>query len=252
MIELTGRHIFIAGGGRGIGAAAAKMAAAAGAVITINYLSDSTAANRVVDEIRQNGGKALAIKADVSVDGEMDRAVEQAVREFGPLQGMVVSAGIFESEPLETMTAEFWDRTLDINLRGTFLSVRAGAKSMRIGGVGGSIVIYTSTAGQRGSAIYSAYATSKGGQIMFMRSMAMELAPSGIRVNCIAPSWTDTDMAAASLDSIGREKAAKSFPLGRVGMPDDVAGPTCFLLSDVSSFITGVTLTVDGGIDMRG
>lgn len=252
MIDLTGRHIFIAGGGRGIGAASAKMAAAAGAVISINYLSDSTSANRVVDDIKQTGGKAFTIKADVSVDGEMDRAVSEAEKEFGQLQGMVVSAGIFEPEPIETMSAEFWDRTLDINLRGTFLSVRAGVKSMRSGGKGGSIVIYTSTAGQRGSSVYSAYATSKGGQIMFMRSMAMELAPSGIRVNCIAPSWTDTDMAAPSLDAAGREEVAKSFPLGHICLPDEVAGPTCFLLSDVASFITGVTLTVDGGIDMRG
>ena len=123
---------------------------------------------------------------------------------------------------------------------------------MRQGGHGGSIVIYTSTAGQRGSNVYSAYATSKGAQIMFMRSMAKELAPDNIRVNCIAPAWTDTDMAAPSLDAAGREEVARNFPLGRIGLPDDVAGPTVFLLSDLSGFITGTTVTVDGGVDMRG
>ena len=123
---------------------------------------------------------------------------------------------------------------------------------MRTHSLGGSIVIYTSTAGQRGSDVYSAYATSKGAQILFMRSMARELAKDGIRVNCIAPAWTDTDMAAPSLEAIGREEVARSFPLGRIGTPADVAGPTVFLLSDLSSFVTGMTLTVDGGMDMRG
>ena len=87
---------------------------------------------------------------------------------------------------------------------------------------------------------------------MFMRSMAHELAPDRIRVNCIAPAWTETDMAAPSIEAIGREKVIRGFPLGRIGLPEDVAGATCFLLSDLAAFITGVTLTVDGGMDMRG
>ena len=123
---------------------------------------------------------------------------------------------------------------------------------MRAAGKGGSIVIYTSTAGQRGSDDFSAYATSKGGQIMFMRSMAKELAKDRIRVNCIAPAWTETDMAAPSLDELGRAEVAKNFALGRIGLPEDVAGPTVFLLSDLAGFVTGITLTVDGGMDMRG
>src|SRR5690606_8674759 len=112
--------------------------------------------------------------------------------------------GIFEGVPIEQMTAEFWDRTMAINLRGTFLTVRAAVRHMRSTGRGGSIVIYTSTAGQRGSDVFSAYATSKGAQILFMRSMAKELASDRIRVNCIAPAWTETDMAAPSLDALGR------------------------------------------------
>lgn len=139
-----------------------------------------------------------------------------------------------------------------INVKGTFLAVRAAVRHMRTAGRGGSIVIYTSTAGQRGSAEYSAYATSKGAQIMFMRSMAKELAPARIRVNCVAPAWTETDLAAPSLEALGRENLAKDFPLGRIGRPEDVAGATCFLLSDLSAFITGSTITVDGGMDMRG
>ena len=252
MINLTGKHIFIAGGSRGIGAATAVLAASAGASVSVNYAANHAAAVEVVREIEAGGGRAFAVQADVSEDGAMDRAVDAAVERLGPLDGLVVSAGIFEGAYLPGMTVEFWDRTMAVNVRGTFLAVRAAARQMRAGGKGGSMVIYTSTAGQRGSAEYSAYATSKGAQIIFMRSMAKELAGEKIRVNCIAPAWTETDMAAPSLDTLGRAEVAASFPLGRIGLPADVAGATCFLLSDLAAFITGTTLTVDGGMDMRG
>lgn len=252
MIDLTGKHIFIAGGSRGIGAAAARMAASAGASVSINYQSSHEAAGRVVADIEAVGGRAYSVPADVAEDGALDRAVDAAALRLGPLSGLVVSAGIFEGASLSDMTGEFWDRTMAINLRGTFLAVRAAARHLRDSGAGGSIVIYTSTAGQRGSAGYSAYATSKGAQIVFMRSMAKELAGDKIRVNCIAPAWTETDMAAPSLDALGRAEVAANFPLGRIGLPQDVAGATCFLLSGLAAFITGTTMTVDGGMDMRG
>ncbi len=252
MIDLTGKHIFIAGGSRGIGAATARMAAGAGAAVSVNYQQSRDAAEKVVADVEAAGGRGFAVQADVAEDGALERATDAAVERLGPLHGMVVSAGIFEGAYLQDMTAEFWDRTLAINLRGTFLAVRAAARHQRAGGQGGSIIIYTSTAGQRGSAEYSAYATSKGAQILFMRSMAKELAGDKIRVNCIAPAWTETEMAAPSLDALGRAEVAANFPLGRIGLPEDVAGATCFLLSDLAAFITGTTLTVDGGMDMRG
>jgi NAD(P)-dependent dehydrogenase (short-subunit alcohol dehydrogenase family) len=252
MIDLSGRHIFVAGGSRGIGAAAARYAARAGADVSINYVSNATAASALAAEIERLGRKAFLVQADVAEEGAMDRAVDAAVEALGSLRGMVVSAGVFEGCAIDRMTVEIWDRTLSVNLTGTMLAVRAAARQMRAGGQGGSIVIYTSTAGQRGSDDFSAYATSKGGQILFMRSMAKELAKDRIRVNCIAPAWTETDMAAASLDELGRAEVAKNFALGRIGLPEDVAGPTVFLLSDLAGFVTGVTLTVDGGMDMRG
>lgn len=252
MIDLTGKHIFIAGGSRGIGAAVARMAAGAGATVSVNYQSSHEAADKIIADIEAAGGLGFAVAADVAEDGALDRAMDAAVEKLGPLHGLVVSAGIFEGASLQDMTVEFWDRTMAINLRGTFLAVRAAARHLRAAGQGGSVVIYTSTAGQRGSADYSAYAASKGAQILFMRSMAKELAPDKIRVNCIAPAWTETDMAAPSLNALGRVEVAASFPLGRIGLPDDVAGATCFLLSDLAAFITGTTLTVDGGMDMRG
>ena len=252
MIDLTGKHIFIAGGSRGIGAAAARMAAGAGAAVSINYARSADRAAALVSEIAAVGGRAYAVPGDVAEDGALDRAADAAVERLGPLWGLVVSAGVFEGAYLPDMTTEFWDRTMAVNVRGTFLAVRAAARHLRAVGRGGSIVIFTSTAGQRGSAEYSAYATSKGAQILFMRSMAKELASDKIRVNCIAPAWTETEMAAPSLDALGREDVARTFPLGRIGLPEDVAGATCFLLSDLASFITGATITVDGGMDMRG
>ena len=252
MIDLRGKHFFVAGGSRGIGAATARMASAAGAAVTISYVRSSESAMSVVSTIEGLGARAHAVQADIAADGDMDRAVDEAVDRLGPLHGLVVSAGVFEGRALLEMTADFWDNTMAVNARGTFLAVRAAVRRLRPEGHGGSIVIYASTAGQRGSSDYSAYATSKGAQIMFMRSMAKELAPDRIRVNCIAPAWTETDMATPNIDAIGREDVIKGFPLGRIGLPDDVAGATCFLLSDLASFITGSTVTVDGGMDMRG
>jgi NAD(P)-dependent dehydrogenase (short-subunit alcohol dehydrogenase family) len=252
MIDLSGQHVFVVGGSRGIGAAAARMAAAAGAAVSLSYVSRREAAWSVRDTIVGGGGRCHVVRADAAADLELDLAVDEAVAEMGPLTGMVVSAGIFEGLPIEQMTAEFWDRVMGVNLRGTFLAVRAAARHMRQTGGGGSIVIYTSTAGQRGSGVFSAYAASKAGQTIFMRSMATELASDRIRVNCVAPAWTETDMAAEKMDEIGRDTVIAGFPLGRIGLPDDVAGATCFLLSDLAGFITGSTITVDGGQDMRG
>jgi NAD(P)-dependent dehydrogenase (short-subunit alcohol dehydrogenase family) len=249
MIDLTGQHIFIVGGSRGIGAETARTAAMAGAKVSINFHSNVDAATALVQQI---GARAWSVQADAAVDGALDAAVDQAVQRHGPLTGMVVSAGIFEPAKIEVMTCAFWDRMMAVNLRSTFLAVRAAARHLRARGTGGAIVIYTSTAGQRGSSDYSAYATSKGAQILFMRSMALELAKDRIRVNCIAPSWTETAMSGHVMDEIGREQILKSCPLGRVGLPSDVAGATAFLLSDLAQFITGSTMTVDGGIDMRG
>ncbi len=252
MIDLRGRHIFIAGGSRGIGAAAARFAAKAGANVSVNYLKHSEAADKVVAEIQALGARGRALQADITDEAAITAAIQKAVETLGPLSGLVVSAGVFEGAFLPDMTLEMWNRTITTNVTGTFLAVKAATPHLLAADTGGSIVIYTSTAGQRGSAEYSAYATSKGAQIMFMRSMAKELGPKGVRVNCIAPAWTETEMAAPSLDALGRENVAKDFILGRIGTPEDVAGATVFLLSDLAGFITGTTVTVDGGMDMRG
>lgn len=251
MIDLSGKHIFVAGGSRGIGRSVCFMAAKAGANVVVNYQSNHAAAEDVVTDITAMGRKAVAVAADISDETEVQRAVNQAIETQGELDGLVVTAGIFEPAPIDEMTPAFWDRMMRINVKGTYLTVKAATPSIRKQG-GGSIVIFSSTAGQRGSDIYSAYATSKGAQILFMRSMARELASDRIRVNCVAPGWTETDMASDTIDALGREDIVSDIPLGRIGLPEDSAAAACYLLSDLAVFMTGSTMTVDGGFDMRG
>jgi len=251
MLDLTGQRIFVTGGSRGIGRAAAVLAAEAGADVAVGYARDRAAALATVKKIEALGRKSLAVQADVTSESEIKGAVDRAASTLGGLSGLVVSAGIFDGKPIEEMSLDLWNRMLATNLTGTFLAVKAAVPHLRKAGAA-SIVIYSSTAGQRGSDTYSAYATSKAGQIMFMKSMAKELAPAKIRVNCVAPAWTDTDMAQDSFARIGRDKIIAGFPLGRIGRPADIAGATVYLLSPLAEFVTGITLTVDGGMDMRG
>ncbi|MBC7805352.1 MAG: glucose 1-dehydrogenase [Akkermansiaceae bacterium] len=252
MIHLKNKHIFVAGGSRGIGRATALLAARAGADVSVNFVANADAAHETVSSVVVFGQRSVAVRADIAADDGAERAIDTAVASLGPIHGVVVSAGIFEGSPIEEMTGEFWDRTMSLNLRSTFLVVKAAARHMRAQKQGGSVVIYTSTAGQRGSSVYSAYATSKGAQLLFMRSMAKELAPDRIRVNCVAPGWTETDMSREAMDAQGREGIIASIPLGRIGKPEDPANAALFLLSDLAEFITGSTITVDGGFDMRG
>lgn len=251
MIDLKGKHILVCGGSRGIGAATSKIAAAAGAKVSINYLSNSNAAKNIVNEIKSKGGLAESFQADISKESESKALAKKASDLFGPINGLVVAAGIFEGKLLQDMTGEFWDKILEVNLKSTFLAVKAVQESM-IQAKGGSIVIYSSTAGQRGSDTFSAYAVSKSGQLIFMRSMARELSKYKIRCNCVAPGWTETDMATDKINEFGRQQIIDNIPLGRIGLPEDPANAAVFLLSDLAKFITGSTITVDGGMDMRG
>lgn len=253
MIDLKDKHIFISGGSRGIGAASAQMAAELGAKVSLTYNSSPDAADALVKEIEKNGGTAAAYQCQVTDEESVMSAVDAAVKAFGDLDGMVVSAGVFEHLPIEDMTLEFWERTMSINLRGTMWACKAAARQMRSHGKGGSIVIYTSTAGQSGGGGgASAYCSSKAAQIVFARCMAGELGKDGVRVNSLAPAWTETEMAKKHLDRIGRDSIGKNAPLGRVGLPEDIAKSTCYLLSDAAGFVTGTCHTVDGGMAMRG
>lgn len=245
-LKLRGRVALISGGSRGIGRAVAKQFAELGVDLVINYRSDKEAAAEVVAYAEAKGARALAVAADVSEVWQAKRLVADALQRFQRLDFLICNAGIWEGAPVEVMTEEMWDKTMQVNLRGTWTLCQAavpGMKQQRFG----RIVIVSSTAGQRGEANYSNYAASKGAQIAFTKSLASELGQFGINVNAVAPGWVDTDMTTAALAGEDREAIARSIPVGAIATPDDIAKPIIFLCSDWSRHITGEILNVNGG-----
>lgn len=246
-LGLAGRVALVTGGSRGIGRAVALLLASAGADVAINFTRDEEAATATVNLARAEGVKAIAIRADVSRLDEAERLVKQTVEHFRRLDFLICNAGIWEGAPVDSISEELWDRTLDINLKGTWSVCRAAVPFMKAQRFG-RIVMLSSTAGQRGEANFSNYAASKGGQIAFAKSLAPELGSFGINVNCVAPGWVDTEMTERELsDPAELELIVKSIPLGHVATPEEIAGPVVFLCSAWSSHITGEVLNVNGG-----
>lgn len=244
---LAGRVAVVTGGSRGIGKAIAEIFASCGTHVVINYLKDQAAAAAAVNLAEAHGVKALAIQADVSRLDEAERLLKQSVEHFGRVDFLICNAGIWEGGPVESISEELWDRTLDINLKGTWAVCRAAVPLMKQQRFG-RIVIVSSTAGQRGEANVSNYAASKGGQIAFTKSLAPELASFGINVNCVAPGWVETEMTTDTFADVTlRESISKSIPLGRAARPEEIAGPVVFLCSTWANHITGEVLNVNGG-----
>lgn len=246
-LELTGKVAVVTGASRGIGRAVAERLSQLGANVAINYARDQKAADEVVELARKAGVDALAIQADVSrVDGAR-KLISEAVSHFKRLDFLICNAGIWEGAPVESMTEEIWDRTIDINLKGTWTVCHEAVPQMIEQGFG-RIVIVSSTAGQRGEANYSNYAASKGGQISFTKALSTELAPHGINVNAVAPGWVDTELSGEPLgDREGRKQIERAIPIGRVATADDIAWPIVFLCSAWARHITGEVLNVNGG-----
>lgn len=246
-LGLADRVAIVTGGSRGIGKAVVTLLSSCGAKVVVNYVSDEQSAAATVAEARSVGGEAVAIQADVSKVEEGERLVRETVERFGRVDFLICNAGIWKGAAVDSMAEELWDRTMDINLKGTWSVCRAAAPIMKRQGFG-RIVIVSSTAGQRGEEFYSNYAASKGGQIAFTKSLSSELAPSGINVNSVAPGWVMTDMTAdvfsedAAVASIG-----KTIPRGKVATPEEIAGPIVFLCSSWADNITGEILNVNGG-----
>ena len=246
-MQLKGQVAVVTGGSRGIGRATAELLADLGAHVVVNYVKNSEAAEAVVNSIRTRGVESFAFKADVSRLAEADRLIQATTEHFHRLDILVCSAGIWEGAPVEDLTEELWDRTLNINLKGTWAVCSAAAAVMKLQ-QSGKIVIVSSTAGQRGEAGYSNYAASKGGQISFVKSLAPELAEWNIRVNAVAPGWVDTEMTEEALgDQQKRREIARTIPSGSVASPEEIAAPIVFLCTEWARQITGEVLNVNGG-----
>jgi 3-oxoacyl-[acyl-carrier protein] reductase len=244
-IDLGGRAALVTGGSRGVGRATALLLARAGADVGIGYRSRSEEAEEVVAEIRSLGRRAWAAASDVATDEGVETLFRRARSEHGRLDLVVVNAGIWPPEevPIAGMDPEQWSRTLRVNLDSAFHTLRHAARAVADGG---SIVLVSSTAGQRGEAFHADYAASKGAMISLTKSVAVELAPRGVRVNCVAPGWIDTEM--VELPMAGdRAAIERAIPLGRIASAEDVAGPILFLCSELARHVTGEVLNVNGG-----
>jgi 3-oxoacyl-[acyl-carrier protein] reductase len=244
--KLSGKVAVVTGASKGIGASIALHLAAEGAAVVVNYSSSKEGADRIVGEIKGNGGKAVAVQANMAKQADIQRLFSEAKKAFGKLDILVNNAGIYEFLPLENVTPEHFHKQFDINVLGLLLASQEAAKNF--GFAGGSIINISSVAsvGMPGGSVYSA---TKGAVDTITRALARELGPRKIRVNSINPGMVETEGFRAS--GIGEGDFRKGFeaqaPLGRIGQPADIAPAAVYLASDDSSWVTGETLHISGG-----
>ena len=246
-LGLAEKVAIVTGGSRGIGKAVVNLLASHGTKVAVNYVRDEQAATETVAMARAQGVEAVAIQADVAQLNEAERLVNETLERFGRIDFLICNAGIWEGGPVESISEDLWDRTIDINLKGTWSVCRATVPVMKKQ-MSGRIVIVSSTAGQRGEANVSNYAASKGGQISFTKSLSSELAGFGINVNCVAPGWVETEMTADVIaDKTQLSGVLSAIPKRRMATPAEIAAPIVFLCSEWADYITGEILNVNGG-----
>jgi len=249
MISLAGKAALITGGSRGIGAAAVKLFARAGADVLFSYNKAKEAAVQVEQEAKKHGTRVEAFKADASRHLDNKKLVDQCVARLGRLDIVVANAGIWNAEnlPIENMTERQWDEMIRVNLKSVYSIVHFSVPQM-IKQKSGKIIPVTSTAGQRGESFHTHYGASKGGVISFVKGLSTELARHNILVNSVAPGWVATDMSNPFLQTKAGAKAIGSaIPLGRAATAEEIAGPILFLASDLANFLTGEIINVNGG-----
>ena len=256
LLDLHGKVALITGGSRGIGAETVRLFSAAGAKVAFNYRQARAQAETLASECG-GSGRCLAIPQELNAPADGRALVTSAVAAFGRLDILVVNHGIWPPEDVSItrMTDAQWQQTMNVNLDSVFGLVQAAVAQMTAqttasaeGEVAGSIVLISSTAGQRGEAYHADYAVTKGAIISLTKSLSSELAPKGIRVNCVAPGWVATDMSAPTLsDPATGPKITAQIPVGRVASPREIAGPVLFLCTPLAGFISGEILNVNGG-----
>lgn len=243
--------LIVTGGGRGIGAATARLAAARGYAVCVNYLENSAAAEAVAAEIAAAGGRALAVRADVARAGDVEALFAACEDAFGPATAVVNNAGL--TGPISRLDAaapEMMARVVEVNVLGVLLCSRAAVRRMapRHGGRGGAIVNVSSAASSLGSpGEYVWYAATKGAVDSATLGLAREVAAEGIRVNAVAPGLIETEIHAASGDPERLRRLGSATPIGRPATPEEVAAPILWLLSDEARYVTGEVLRVSGG-----
>jgi 3-oxoacyl-[acyl-carrier protein] reductase len=249
MISLAGKAALITGGSRGIGAAAVKLFAQAGADVIFNYTKAKDAALQVQQEAGKHGTRVEAFKADVGRHTDNKKLVDQCLARLGRLDILVANAGIWNVEdlPIEKMTEKQWDDMVRINLKSVYSIIHFSVPHM-IKQKSGKIIPISSTAAQRGESLHTHYGASKGGIISLTKGLATELAPHNILVNSVAPGWVATDMSNPVLNTkSGQKMAVSAIPLGRPATAEEIAGPILFVASDLANFITGEVINVNGG-----
>ena len=247
-LSLSGKVALVTGASRGIGRAIATTLAASGASVIVNYRANEEAAQAVVAEIVGAEGKALAVQADVGSTQDVDRLIKATLDAYGRLDVLVNNAGITRDTLLLRMKDDDFDAVLATNLRSVFLCTKAALRTLTRQR-SGRIINITSVVGITGNAGQANYAAAKAGIIGFTKSTAREIASRGITVNAVAPGFIETELTDV-LGEEARKAILEGIPLGRLGQPTDVATLVCFLASDAAAYITGQTLTVDGGMVM--
>lgn len=251
-LRLDSKVALITGGSRGIGAAAVRLFAAAGAKVVFNYQSAKAHADALVQECGEENCRA--VQSDLSTTAAAQQLVSSAISAFGRLDILVANHGIWppEDAPIDRMSNEQWLRTISVNLNSVFSLVKHSVAQMKKQD-GGHIVLISSTSGQRGEAFHVDYSATKGALISMVKGLSTELAPHHIYVNAVAPGWVDTDMSRPALnDPPTREKIFSTIPMGRVGTPEEIAGPILFLCTPYAGFITGEVFNVNGGAVLVG